>query len=230
MAATIAARDHVRVFEELVQTRTRPNRENLRDAIRADYGSHIHLLIQRCRGRTGGSSGTADGCAGLQRGMGLHRCDSLSDGCIQIVRSRYPQAKALTQASSPADAHKIITDTLPPLVASVLSTADVEQMREKLTRITDVPLSPQLRRNDWLGGVVVSLIVVLATLPVLVPLAVIRIRDERTQRQLILQLDGVQLFLGRMVPNGSCCRQNKGVPDQSRYSTRRTDRIFAPED
>ena len=89
------------------------------------------------------------------------------------MRSRYPQSKALTQASSPADAHKIITDTLPPLVSSVLSTADVEQMREKLTRITAVPLSPQLRRNDWLGGVVVSLIVVLATLPVLVPLAVI---------------------------------------------------------
>jgi VIT family len=80
--------------------------------------------------------------------------------------------KALTQAS-PADAHTIISDALPPLLASVLSTADVEQMRQKLTRITDVPSRPQLRRDDWLGGAVVFLIVVLATLPVLVPLALI---------------------------------------------------------
>src|ERR1700740_2697259 len=71
--------------------------------------------------------------------------------------------KALTQASSPADAHKIISDALPPLLASVLSTADVEQMREKLTRVTDIPSRPQLRRSDWLGGVVVFLVVVLAT-------------------------------------------------------------------
>jgi VIT1/CCC1 family predicted Fe2+/Mn2+ transporter len=46
-------------------------------------------------------------------------------------------------------------------------------MRERLARITDVPSRPQLRRDDWLGGVVVFLIVVLATLPVLVPLALI---------------------------------------------------------
>ena len=94
-------------------------------------------------------------------------------GAFSVRGQGILKLKALTQASSPADAHKIITDALPPLVASVLSTADVEQMRQKLTRITDVPLCPQLRRNDWLGGVVVFLIVVLATLPVLVPLTVI---------------------------------------------------------
>jgi len=81
--------------------------------------------------------------------------------------------KALTQTSSQTDAHKIISDALPPLLASVLSTADVEQMRERLARITDIPSRPQLRRDDWLGGVIVFVIVVLATLPVLVPLALI---------------------------------------------------------
>jgi hypothetical protein len=81
--------------------------------------------------------------------------------------------KALIQSSSPVDAHKIIMDALPPLLASVLSTADLEQMREKLTRFTDVPTRPQLHRNDWLGGVIVFLVVVLATLPVLIPLALI---------------------------------------------------------
>jgi hypothetical protein len=81
--------------------------------------------------------------------------------------------KALTQASSRADAHKIITDALPPLLASVLSTADLEQMREKLTRFRDLPSCPQFRKIDWFGGLVVFLVVILATLPVLVPFTMI---------------------------------------------------------
>jgi VIT family len=81
--------------------------------------------------------------------------------------------KALTEASSPADAHNIIKAAVPPLIASVLSVDELEQMREKLCGFRDVPSRPHLRRNDWLSGVLVFLVVVLATVPVLVPLALI---------------------------------------------------------
>jgi VIT1/CCC1 family predicted Fe2+/Mn2+ transporter len=47
-------------------------------------------------------------------------------------------------------------------------------MREKLNRLTGLPARPTLRKNDWLGAVGVFLIVVLSTLPVLIPFALIR--------------------------------------------------------
>jgi len=57
----------------------------------------------------------------------------------------------------------------------------------------------------------------------------IRIRYEKTQRQFLLQLDGVQLFPVEWCRAGLCRGQDKGLPHHSRYSTRRTDRVVAQE-
>jgi VIT1/CCC1 family predicted Fe2+/Mn2+ transporter len=80
----------------------------------------------------------------------------------------------LQQAASPAEAHRIIADALPPLLASVLSSADLEHMRQELNRVPNLPTQPRLRKDDWLGAVGVFLIVVLSTFPVAIPFALIR--------------------------------------------------------
>jgi hypothetical protein len=80
---------------------------------------------------------------------------------------------SLRQASSPAQAHQIIARALPPLLASVLSPSDLEIMREKLSHVRDIPQQPRLSKREWLGALGVFLIVVLSTLPVIIPFALI---------------------------------------------------------
>ena len=80
----------------------------------------------------------------------------------------------MRQVASAAEAHRIIADALPPLLVSVLSSADLEHMRQELNRVPNLPTRPRLRKDDWLGAVGVFLIVVLSTFPVVIPFALIR--------------------------------------------------------
>ena len=81
--------------------------------------------------------------------------------------------RALREASNPAHAHQIIAQALPPVVVSVLSSSELESMRQKLSELAGLPPRPRLRITDWLGALGVFLIVVLATLPVIIPFAVV---------------------------------------------------------
>ena len=80
---------------------------------------------------------------------------------------------ALRQVSSPAEAHQIIAQALPPVLVSVLSSSDLEVLRERLNHVGDIPQQPRLSKGEWLGALGVFLIVVLATLPVIMPFAFI---------------------------------------------------------
>lgn len=80
---------------------------------------------------------------------------------------------ALRQASSPAQAHRIITQALPPVLVSVLSNSDVEALRERLSHVRAVPYRPGLEQREWLGAIAVFLIVVLSTFPVIIPFVLI---------------------------------------------------------
>jgi hypothetical protein len=80
---------------------------------------------------------------------------------------------ALRQVSSPVEAHQIIAQALPPVLVSVLSSSDLEILRERLNHVGDIPQQPHLSKGEWLGALGVFLIVVLATLPVIVPFALI---------------------------------------------------------
>jgi VIT1/CCC1 family predicted Fe2+/Mn2+ transporter len=80
--------------------------------------------------------------------------------------------RALRQAT-PIQAQQIIAQALPPTVASVLSPSELEAMRQKLNLLPDVPPRPTLGKDAWLGAFAVFLIVVLATLPVIVPFAIV---------------------------------------------------------
>lgn len=114
------------------------------------------------------------GASGCNLAWGIIDAALYLMGSFSMLGQGILKLRALTQAASPAEAHQIIADALPPVVASALSSADLEQLRNKLIRVRDVPVHPHLRKDDWLGAVGVFLLVILATLPVLAPFAVIK--------------------------------------------------------
>lgn len=77
--------------------------------------------------------------------------------------------RAVRTASVAADAHQIIANALPPVVASILSPAEFEALRGQLQRVPEPPLRPQLHRDDFLSAAAICLLVFLSTLPVVIP-------------------------------------------------------------
>ena len=114
-------------------------------------------------------------------------------GNFSVLGQGILKVSALRQVASPAEAHRIIADALPPLLVSVLSSADLEHMRQELNRVPDLPSRPRLRKDDWLGAIGVFLIVVLTTAPVAIPFALIR--DARLALRVSNGIAIVMLFL-----------------------------------
>ena len=114
-------------------------------------------------------------------------------GNFSVLGQGILKVSALRQVASPAEAHRIIADALPPLLVSVLSSADLEHMRQELNRVPDLPSRPRLRKDDWLGAIGVFLIVVLTTFPVAIPFALIR--DARLALRVSNGIAIVMLFL-----------------------------------
>ncbi len=101
--------------------------------------------------------------------------------------------RALREASSPAEAHQIIAQALPRMLVSVLSTSDLEVLRERLSRLRAIPDRPRVSKREWLGALAVFLIMVLATLPVIIPFAVIA--DSGTALRASNGIAVIMLFL-----------------------------------
>jgi len=76
-------------------------------------------------------------------------------------------------AKSPEAAYDLIAGAIPPLVASILKTDDLEKIRQGLLRIDDLPKGAAFEREDWLGALGVFLLVFISTFPVVVPFLVV---------------------------------------------------------
>lgn len=94
-------------------------------------------------------------------------------GSFSAQGQRILRLKAVRTFTDPSDAHRVIADALPPLVASILSPAEFEVMRQRLNELPEPPASPRLSRDDWLGALGVFLIVFVSTLPVVLPFALV---------------------------------------------------------
>ena len=114
-------------------------------------------------------------------------------GSFSAQGQRILRLKALQAATDPVQAHQIIAHALPPAVASVLSSSEIQAIHQKLTLLPDVPPRPNLRKEAWLGALAVFLIVVLATVPIVIPFALIE--NARRALRVSNAIAVVMLFL-----------------------------------
>jgi hypothetical protein len=80
--------------------------------------------------------------------------------------------QAVRSAPSPDAAHTVIAAAIPPVVASLLKRNALEDVRVGLVGMNDLPPSPKLTKDDWLGAVAVFLLVFLSTFPIVIPFLV----------------------------------------------------------
>jgi hypothetical protein len=72
------------------------------------------------------------------------------------------------------EARSLVADAFPPLIASLLTPAEFDRIRGGLAAMADLPKHPYLTKDDWLAAFGVFLLVFLSTLPVVIPLWLIR--------------------------------------------------------
>ena len=90
-------------------------------------------------------------------------------GCLSQKGRDIRSLRALRKAAAPEEAHRVIADALPPLVAATLGPAEYESMRQKLVQLPEPPSCPALRKKEWLGALAVFLWVFVTTFPVTIP-------------------------------------------------------------
>jgi hypothetical protein len=81
--------------------------------------------------------------------------------------------RSVRRAADPKHAQRIIANALPPVVASVLGTEDLERLRQQLNRLPEPPPRPHLGKADWLGALGVFLWVFVITFPLAIPFVLI---------------------------------------------------------
>ncbi len=89
--------------------------------------------------------------------------------CLHAHGQKIMSLRAVRHADDPEEAHRVIADALPPVIASVTSPAEFETFRRKLRHLPEPPQRPRLTKDEWLAGLGVFLLVVIATLPVILP-------------------------------------------------------------
>lgn len=96
------------------------------------------------------------------------------DAIMYLMSSLTERARNLRALHSiqltknPQDAHRIIKDALPSLIASILNPQELERLRIELNRIQELPKA-QFKKEDWVGAIGVFLLVFLSTFPVIIP-------------------------------------------------------------
>ena len=94
--------------------------------------------------------------------------------CLSDKGHNIALLRALRLASDPDEGRRIIASALPPLLVSVLPSADFEAMRQKLNQLVELPTRPSLTRDDWRGALGVFLLVFVSTFPPVIPFLFIR--------------------------------------------------------
>ena len=90
-------------------------------------------------------------------------------GCLSDQGSGIRALRSLRKAATPEEAHRVIADSLPPMVAATLGPGEFESIHQKLVQLPVPPTHPQLGKREWLGAIGVFLWVFLVTFPVTIP-------------------------------------------------------------
>jgi VIT1/CCC1 family predicted Fe2+/Mn2+ transporter len=95
-------------------------------------------------------------------------------GCLAEKGRGLMTLQAVRKADDPQQAHRLISDALPSTIASVLQSAELEAVRQRLRQLPEPPDRAHLSKEDWRGGAGVFLLVFLSTFPVVIPFIVMR--------------------------------------------------------
>jgi VIT family len=114
----------------------------------------------------------------LLAALGCNLAWGIIDGVV-FVMARFNQRgrnfvklRAVRSATEVGDAHRIIADALPPLLASVLRPDQLELMRQKLLQLPE-PKRPRLTTRDARGAMGICLLSFLSTFPIVIPFMLI---------------------------------------------------------
>jgi VIT1/CCC1 family predicted Fe2+/Mn2+ transporter len=120
-------------------------------------------------------AGRDDVRAMLISALGCNIAWGIIDGILYLMASLSEQGtgiralRALRQAPSAVEGHRVIAGALPPLVGEALGPAELEPIRARLMQLPEPPARPQLGKRDWLGALGVFFWVFTMTLPVALP-------------------------------------------------------------
>jgi hypothetical protein len=107
--------------------------------------------------------------------LGCNLAWGIIDGIFYLMSCLSEQGRgirslrALRKAAAPDEAHRVIADALPPMVAGTLGPAEYESLRQKLVQLPGPPSRPRLGKDEWLGALAVFFWVFLTTFPVAIP-------------------------------------------------------------
>lgn len=115
--------------------------------------------------------------------------------CFHAHGQKIMALRAARETGNPEAAYRVIADALPPVIASVTTPAEYELIRRKLQQLPEPPQRPHLTKDEWLAGLGVFLLVVVATLPVILPFLFVHdptraLRFSNTIAVLLLFLTG----------------------------------------
>jgi len=101
--------------------------------------------------------------------------------------------RAIRQAPDPEIARRVIADALPPELASILPTEQLELMRRKLQQLPEPCERPRLTKRDWIGALGLCLLSFASTFPVVIPF--IFLSDAKLALRVSYAVAIIMLFL-----------------------------------
>jgi hypothetical protein len=126
------------------------------------------------------TAGREDIRAMLIAALGCNIAWGVIDGVLYVMASLAERGNQLAtfrnvrQATTAADAHRLIADSLPPFVASVLSADEIESVRARLLASPAPAENVRVTSADGRGALAVFLLVFLSTFPVALPFLVMQ--------------------------------------------------------
>ncbi len=90
-------------------------------------------------------------------------------GCLAEKGRNLLTFRAARKTSDPQRAQRLIAGALPPVLASVMTPAELEALHQRLQKLPEPPERARLSGSDLRGAVGVFLLVFLATFPVALP-------------------------------------------------------------
>jgi len=134
--------------------------------------------------------------------LGCNLAWGLVDGVMYIIQSVVGRGRSYRLAhsvrSAEAEAGRdIIKDAMPPGLASLATTAEIEAIRTRLVALPSLPERPALERDDLLGGFGIFLMCVIATFPAVLPF--VFFADVGTAKLISRVVSLAMLFLGGLI-------------------------------